>query len=101
MDSSDPVAERFGVRLETGGCDSQGEQTYRLVVDGEVVLTTRVEALAVVEYEEAVGSRRAAATARLRAEKAEADFRAMRSSSWAEKSKRDSRPGGRGGVGRR
>lgn len=73
---------------------------YHVFVDGEIVLSTRVEALAIAEFEEMVEQRRARRTELLRRELGDADFRAMRSASWAEKSGRDSRKGGRG-VGRK
>lgn len=91
---------KHGVSIQRGTPAVPDDGRYHVFIDGEIVLSTKVEALAIAEFDEAVEQRRARRTELLRKELGDADIRAMRSASWAEKSGRDSRRGGRG-VGRK
>ena len=73
--------------------------TYFLV-DGEIVLSTTVEALALAEMEEAKASRQARGRELLHREMAAHDVHAFRAANYTEKQGRDQRKGGRG-IGRR
>lgn len=86
------------IQRDTPAVPADGK--YHVLVDGEIVLSTSVEAAAIAEFEDVVEQRRAHSKELLRKELGDADYRSMRSASWSEKSGRDSRKGGRG-VGRK
>ena len=68
---------------------------FHVLVDGEIVLSTRVEAAAVAEFEDLQDQRNAARDRRLRELRGDTAYELMRSQSWAEKGSRDSKRGGR------
>jgi hypothetical protein len=90
---------KCGVSIERGTPEVPDDGRYHVVVDGEIVLSTNVEAAALAEFEDIREQRRAPQRARLREEQAEAAYRAMRDAFWDKKITRDSRKGGR--VGRK
>lgn len=90
---------RRGVTVERGTDSVPNDGRYHVLLDGEIVLSTKVEAAALAVYEEHREARRADAQQVLRRESQAADIRAHRSSSWAAKSSKDGKKGGRG-VGR-
>jgi hypothetical protein len=92
---------KYGVSIQKGTSFVPDDRRYHVVVDGEIVLSTRVEAAAIAEFEEVREQRRAPHDRLLHEEQGDAAYRQMRSASWAEKGKRDSRRGGPGSVGRR
>lgn len=100
MSGWERVDAKYGVSVQRGTADVPDDGRYHVVVDGEIVLSTRVEAAAIAEFDDLREQRRAPARELLRKEVGDAAFRAMRSAGWAEKSQRDSRRGGRS-VGRR
>jgi hypothetical protein len=91
---------KYGVSIQRGTSTVPDDGRYHVVVDGEIVLSTNVEAAAIAEFDDITQQRRAAGRKLLREELGNAEFRAMRSAGWAEKNHRDSRKGGRG-IGRR
>ncbi len=87
--------ERVGVVVRSR------DGSYELCVDDEVLLTTRVLALATAEYEEEVARRLEPMRRRLDKEKADGAIRAMRTeffSGQASKAQAKGGSGGRGGV---
>lgn len=94
------VDAKYGVSIQRGTSSVPDDGRYHVVVDGEVVLSTTVEAAAIAEFDEIREQRMAPARKLLREELGDAAYRSMRSAGWAEKSHRDSRKGGRG-IGRR
>jgi hypothetical protein len=96
---SETVNSRYGVSIQKGTSSVPDDGRYHVVADGEIVLSTGVEAAAIAEFDDIRDQRRLARSKRLRDELGDNAFRLMRSESWAEKSRRDSRRGGRG-VGR-
>jgi hypothetical protein len=93
------AALKYGLSVEKGTDLVPDDGRYHLLVDGEIVLSTTVEALALVEMEEAKAARQAESRKLLRRENAAFDVSAFRSGNYAEKQSRDRRKGGRG-VGR-
>jgi hypothetical protein len=91
---------KYGLSVEKGTDRVPDDGKYHLLVDGEIVLSTPVEALAVAELEEAKAARQARGREMLQREMAASDLRAFRAASYAEKQGRDQRKGGRG-IGRR
>lgn len=94
---SDPK-HNVSIQRETENVPNDGR--YHVVVDGEIVLSTKVEAAALVEFEDRCEARKAHGRALLRREREASDANSHRRGAWAEKSARDSRKGGRG-TGRR
>jgi hypothetical protein len=94
------VDDKHGVSIQRGTSAVPDDGRYHVVLDGEIVLSTNVEAYAIAEFDEIREQRRAPGRKLLREELGDAAFRSMRSAGWAEKNHRDSRKGGRG-VGRR
>jgi hypothetical protein len=86
---------KYGVSIEKGTSGVPDDGKYHVVVDGEIVLSTRVEAAAIAEFEEVREQRRASQRKLLREERGNAAFRLMMIESRAEKFRRDSRKGGR------
>jgi hypothetical protein len=91
---------KYGLSVEKGTDRVPSDGQYHLLVDGEIVLSTSVEALALVEMEEVKAARQAKGRETLRREMAAFDVRAFQAEGHAEKERRDQRKGGRG-VGRR
>jgi hypothetical protein len=91
---------KYGLSVEKGTDRVPDDGKYHLLVDGEIALSTPVEALAVAELEEAKAARQARGRELLQREMAASDLRAFRAASYAEKQGRDQRKGGRG-IGRR
>ena len=100
MASQEHSDSKYGVSIRRGTPSAPDEGKFHVVVDGVVVLSTGVEALAVAEFEEVLEQRRTRRDQLLREQRGEADFHAMRRSTWADKSRRDSKKGGRG-IGRK
>lgn len=91
---------KYGLSVEKGTDRVPDDGRYHVLVDGEIVLSTPVEALALVEMEEAKTARQARGRELLQREMAAFDVRAFRAANYAEKQGRDQRKGGRG-IGRR
>ncbi|WP_133119200.1 hypothetical protein [Mycolicibacterium agri] len=91
---------RYGVSIQRGTSAVPDDGRYHVVVDGEIVLSTKVEAAAIAEFEDIREQRRAPGRKLLREEVGDAAYRSMRLAGWTAKVHRDSRKGGRG-VGRR
>lgn len=91
---------KYGISVEKGTERVPDDGKYHVLVDGEIVLSTSVEALALAEMEEVKAARQAEGRELLRREIASMDVHAFRASNYAEKQGRDHKKGGRG-VGRR
>jgi hypothetical protein len=91
---------KYGLSVEKGTDRVPGDGKYHFLVDGEIVLSTTVEALALAEMEEAKTARQAQGRELLQREMAALDVHAFRAANYAEKKSRDQRKGGRG-IGRR
>lgn len=89
-----------GLSVERGTKDVPADGRYHVVADGEIVLSTKVEAAALAEYEDLKSNRQSEGQKRLQRESEAADVRAHQRDAWAAKATRDGRKGGRG-VGRR
>lgn len=94
------IDARRGVAIHRGTEDVPRDGRYHVIVDGEIIFSTRVETAALIEYEERREERKSRGQEQLRREREAADIRAHRSDSWSSKSSRDQRKGGRG-IGRR
>jgi hypothetical protein len=90
---------KYGLSVEKGTERVPRDGRYHLLVDGEIVLSTPVEALALAELEEAKAARQAPGRELLKREMAATDVRAFLAVGHAEKLSRDRKKGGRG-VGR-
>ena len=86
---------KYGLSVERRTDRVPDDGMYHLLVDGEDVLSTPVEALALAEMEEVKIARQAQGR-----EMAALDVHAFRAANYAEKQGRDQRKGGRG-VGRK
>ena len=93
------AAPKYGLSVEKGTDRVPDDGRYHLLVDGKIVLSTPVEALALAEMEEAKDARQAKGRELLRREKAHFDVSTFRAANWSEKQGRDWKKGGRG-VGR-
>jgi hypothetical protein len=93
------AAMKYGLSVEKGTDRVPDDGRYHLLVDGKIVLSTPVEALALAELEEAKAARQAEGRELLKREMAASDIIAFRSSNYEEKLGRDRKKGGRG-VGR-
>lgn len=91
---------KHGVAIHRGTDVVPADDRYHLLVDGEIVFSTRGEAAVLVEYEAVREERMSKGRDQLRREREAADLRSHRSESWAAKFARDTRKGGRG-IGRR
>lgn len=88
--------EKSGVSVQFGTSEVPDDGRYHVLVDGELVLSTKVKNAALAEFEDVRDTRREARAKRLRSEQGAAAYRAMRSASWADKTKRNARRGGTG-----
>ena len=86
---------KYGLSVEKGTERVPKDGQYHLLVDGEIVLSTPVEALALAELEEAKAARQAKGRELLKREMAAFDARGFQAASYAEKQRRDRRKGGR------
>lgn len=93
------TALKYGLSVEKGTDRVPDDGRYHFLVDGEIVLSTTVEALALAEMEEAKAARQAPGRERLQREMRALDVAAFRAGTWADKQSRDQKKGGRG-VGR-
>jgi hypothetical protein len=93
------AALKYGLSVEKGTDRVPDDGRYHFLVDGEIVLSTTVEALALVEMEEAKAARQAPGRELLRRERATCDVSAFLAGSYAEKQSRNQKKGGRG-IGR-
>lgn len=91
---------KHGVSIQRGTEDVPNDGMFHVVVDDQIVLSTKVEAAALAEFEDRCEARKAHGRELLRREKEASDFNNHRRGAWAEKSVRDARKGGRG-IGRR
>jgi hypothetical protein len=91
---------KYSLSVEKGTDRVPDDGNYHVLVDGEIVVSTPVEALALAEMEEIKAARQAYGRELLQREMAAFDVRAFRATNYAEKQGRDQRKGGRG-VGRR
>jgi hypothetical protein len=94
------AAPKYGLSVEKGTDGVPDDGKYHFLVDGEIVLSTTVEALALAEMEELKAARQAPGRELLQRERAALDVRAFRAANYTEKQSRDQRKGGRG-IGRR
>ncbi len=94
------AADKYGLSVEKGTDRVPDDGRYHFLVDGEIVLSTTVEALALAEMEEAKAARQARGREWLQRERAALDVGAFRAANYAEKQSRDQKKGGRG-IGRR
>lgn len=92
---------KYGVALRRGTEDVPSDGRYHVLVDGEIVLSTSVEAAASVTYDELREERMASGRAVLKAERARWDAQAFRNGVLSDKATKKSKQGGRGkgGVG--
>jgi hypothetical protein len=90
---------KYGLSVEKGTERVPRDGQYHLLVDGEIVLSTPVEALALAELEEAKAARQAESRELLKREMAAYDVGAFLASTHQEKLSRDRKKGGRG-IGR-
>src|SRR5260370_23841218 len=72
------AAMKYGLSVEKGTDRVPDDGKYHFLVDGEIVLSTPVEALALAEMEEAKAARQAQGRELLQREKAAFDVRAFR-----------------------
>jgi len=91
---------KYGLSVEKGTDRVPDDGRYHVIVDGETVLSTRVEALALVEFDEIREARKAPGRELLMRERAAQDVHAFRAANYAEKQSHDRGKGGRG-IGRR
>jgi hypothetical protein len=94
------AALKYGLSVEKGTDRVPDDGRYHFLVDGEIVLSTTVEALALAEMEEVKAARQAPGRELLKRERAASDVHAFRAASYTEKQGRDQKKGGRG-IGRR
>jgi len=94
------AAPKYGLSVEKGTDRVPDDGQYHFLVDGEIVLSTTVEALALAEMEEVKATRQAPGRELLQRERAAFDVHAFRGANYTEKQSRDQRKGGRG-IGRR
>jgi hypothetical protein len=94
------AALKYGLSVEKGTDRVPDDGKYHFLVDGEIVLSTTVEALALAEMEEVKSARQAPGRELLQRERAALDVRTFRAANYAEKQGREQRKGGRG-IGRR
>lgn len=88
--------ERNCLSVERGTTNVPDDDRFHVLVDGKIVLSTRVEAAALAEFEE-VKDQRDAERHKRRAElRGETEYELMRSESWAQKSSRDIKRGRQG-----
>jgi hypothetical protein len=92
-------SSKYGLSVEKGTARVPDDGRYHFLVDGEIVLSTTVEALALAEMEEVKVARQAEGRELLRRERAALDVSAFRAGAWADKQSRDQKKGGRG-IGR-
>jgi hypothetical protein len=90
---------KYGLSVEKGTDRVPDDGMYHVLVDGEIVLSTPVEALALVEMEEVKAARQAPGRELLRREMAASDVSHFRAANYAAKQSRDQKKGGRG-IGR-
>lgn len=94
------AALKYGLSVEKGTDRVPDDGRYHFLVDGEIVLSTTVEALALVEMEEVKATRQAPGRELLQRERAALDVHTFRAANYTEKQGRDQKKGGRG-IGRR
>lgn len=87
--------ERLRLSVEKGTDNVPDDGRYHVFADGEIVLSTRVEAAAVAEFEELREQRNSERDQKLRALRGDTAYELMRSQSWAAKGARDAKRGGR------
>lgn len=97
-EKSDP---KYGVAVKRGTPDVPTDGRYHVMVDGEIVYSTTVEASALIEYAERRADRMSAGRKTLRAEASYRDAQDFRNEVLSEKAARKAKQGGRGkgGVG--
>jgi hypothetical protein len=91
--------ERHRLSIEKGTENVPDDGRFHVLVDGEIVLSTRVEAAAIAEFEDQRNRLNADRDRRLRELRGDTAYRLMRNQSWKAKAARDSKRGGRG-IGR-
>jgi hypothetical protein len=85
---------RLSVEKATDNVPDDGR--FHVLVDGQIVLSTRVEAAAVAEFEGVRDQRNADRDRRRRELRGDTAYELMRSQSWAQKSARDAKRGRQG-----
>lgn len=88
--------ERNSLSVEKGTENVPDDGRFHVLVDGAIVLSTRVEAAAVAEFEDLKDQRNADRDRRRRELRGDAAYEMMRSQSWKEKGARDAKRGRRG-----
>lgn len=98
MDKVDP---KYGVAIKRGTPDVPSDGRFHVLVDDVVVLSTAVEAAALIEYQEQRESRMADGRRILAAERSLRDAQSFRNDVLGEKAGKKAKQGGRGkgGVG--
>ncbi len=91
--------ERHRLSVEKGTENVPDDGRFHVLADGEIVLSTRVEAAAMAEFEDLRDQRNADRDRRLQELRGENAYVLMRVQSWYDKGARDSKRGGRG-IGR-
>lgn len=95
---------KYSLSIEQGTSVVPGDNQYHVLVNGEIILSTRVFDFAKITYDEQREALRIAAgdpdpREILRKESADRDVRALRADGVAQQFRKDrSGPGGRGGV---
>lgn len=89
----------LGISIERGTARVPDDNRYHVIVDNEIVYSTKVLAAAEVYYEEQREARSEQARARLAAERAHYDMQAVRSDAFARRAANARKKGGRGGRG--
>ncbi len=90
------IDERNCLSVERDTTNVPADGRFHVLVDGEIVLSTRVEAAALAEFEDVRDQRNAEREMRRRKLRGDAAYELMRSQSWAEKSSRDTKRGRQG-----
>lgn len=91
--------KRNSLSVERGTKNVPDDGRFHVLADGEIVLSTRVEAAAVAEFEDLRDQRNADRDGKRRELRGDVAYELMRSQSWSEKRARDARRG-RSGPGR-
>jgi len=93
---------KYGIAIKKGTDDVPDDGRFHVIVDGEIVVSTGVEAAALIEYEEHREARRADGRRRLEAERKFKDAQRFKNDVLGDKAARKSKQGGRGkgGVGK-
>lgn len=90
------IDERNCISVEKGTAKVPDDGRFHVLVDNEIVLSTRVEAAALAEFEDVKARRDAERSKKREQLRGETAYRLMRGESWAQKSSRDIKRGRQG-----